>query len=366
MPTQADAQRQEGQRGNSKQTTDGRPALSRRQCLTGLGAAGAAGLAGCLGSGASRANSASSNNGSSSTGNSSNSSKGTKGSSEEVTILLTPSENPAEVKQQYMPMVKYLENQISGLSLSVDVATDYAAIWPAIRSGQAQIAFDDVTLISVPDKVDVLGTSVTSGTAYYFSMMLTLEKYDISSLANLEGKLVSFCDPISTSGSIYPLYALKQAGLEIGEAPSGNPTGFKGQWSSHDTSIQQLINRPEVKANGNSAKFGIPHLSKNELPQRVRKHSAFADTAGSKQHPMNVLWISEKIPKQPVIAPADWTSPMRKKIRSALASLQPADLKQYTKSGTSLPFTGMRKTNIDAYRPIIERVNAIGIELRQG
>jgi phosphonate transport system substrate-binding protein len=364
MPTQTDAQRQKEQRGDTERTTNGRPALSRRQYLIGTGGAAAIGLAGCLGSGASQSSSAGGNDGSNSS-SSGNNSSGNTDSSEEVTILLTPSENPAEVKQQYMPMVKYLENQISGLSLSVDVATDYAAIWPAIRSGQAQIAFDDVTLISFPDKVDVLGTSVTSGTAYYFSMILTLEKYDISSLANLKGKLISFCDPISTSGSIYPLYALKQAGLEIGEAPSGKPTDFKGQWSSHDTSIQQLINRPEVKANGNSAKFGIPHLSKDELPQRVRKHSAYADTAGSKQHPMNTLWISEKIPKQPVIAPADWSSPMRKKIRSALASLKPSDLKKYTKSGTSLPFTGMRKTNIDAYQPIIKRVNAIGIDLRQ-
>jgi phosphonate transport system substrate-binding protein len=331
-----------------------------------MGAAAAVGLAGCLGSGASGSNSAGTGSNNNSNSDSTGNSSGNTGSSEEVTILLTPSENPAEVKQQYMPMVKYLENQISGLSLAVDVATDYAAIWPALRSGQAQIAFDDVTLISFPDKVDVLGTSVTSGTAYYFSMILTLEKYDISSLANLEGKLISFCDPISTSGSIYPLYALKQAGLEIGEAPSGKPTDFKGQWSSHDTSIQQLINRPEVKANGNSAKFGIPHLSKDELPQRVRKHSAYANTAGSKQHPMNALWISQKIPKQPVIAPADWNSPMRGKIRSALASLQPADLNKYVKSGTTLPFTGMRKTNIDAYRPVIKRVNAIGIDLRQG
>jgi phosphonate transport system substrate-binding protein len=354
MPTQTDARQQKKERREMKQAADGRLALSRRQYLTGIGAVSAAGLAGCLSSGASGANRTGA-------GNNSN-----NDSSEKVTFLLTPSENPVEVKQQYRPMIKYLENEIDGLNATISVATDYSAIWPALRSGRAEIAFDDVTLISFPDEVDVLGTSVTSGTAYYFSMILTLEKYDISSLADLKGNLIAFCDPISTSGSIYPLYALMQAGLDIGEAPSGKPVDFRGNWTSHDTSIQQLINRTEVKANGNSGKFGIPHLSKNELPQRVQKHSAYADTVGSKQHPMNALWISQKIPKQPVITPADWNSPMREKIRSALASLQPADLKEYVKPGTTLPFTGMQKTSIDAYQPIIKRINAIGIELRQG
>lgn len=354
MPTQTDARQHERERGDTKQATDGRLAFSRRRYLTGVGAAAVAGLAGCLGSGES---------GSNSTGNSSN---GTKSSNEKVTFLLTPSENPVEVKQQYRPMIKYLENEIDGLNATISVATDYSAIWPALKSGRAEIAFDDMTLISFPDKVDVLGTSVTSGTAYYFSMILTLEKYDIGSLADLKGNLIAFCDPISTSGSSYPLYALMQAGFDIGEAPSGKPVDFRGNWTSHDTSMQQLINRSEVKANGNSGKFGIPHLSKDELPQRVQKHSAYANTVGSKQPPMNVLWISQKIPKQPVITPADWNSPMREKIRSALASLQPADLKEYVKPGTILPFTGMRKTSIDVYRPVIKRINAIGIDLRQG
>lgn len=354
MPTQTDAQRQEEERGNSKRTADWRPALSRRQYLTGMGGAAAVGLAGCLSSGASGTNR---------TGAGSN---GDNGSSEKVTFLLTPSENPVEVKQQYRPMIKYLENKIDGLNAEISVATDYSAIWPALRSGRAEIAFDDVTLISFPDEVDVLGTSVTSGTAFYFSMIATLEKYDINSLTDLKGTLITFCDPISTSGSIYPLYALMQAGLNIGEAPTGEPVDFRASYTSHDTSMQLLINRKEVKANGNSGDFVIPHLSKEKLPQRVWKHSAHAHEVGSKRPPMNALWISQKIPKQPVITPADWNSPMREKIRSALASLQPADLKEYVKPETILPFTGMRKTSIDTYRPVIKRINALGINLRQG
>ncbi|SDY64123.1 PhnD/SsuA/transferrin family substrate-binding protein [Halopenitus persicus] len=279
-----------------------------------------------------------------------------------VTVLLTPAESPADVKKQYQPMVKYLENSVSGISITVDVATDYSAIWPAIRSGQANIAFDDVTLIQFPDKVDVLGTSVTANTAYYFSMLLVQADSDIQSLDDLQGTSISFCDPLSTSGSIYPLSALKQAGLDIGDAPTGKPVDFKGSWSNHDTSLQQLFNREKLDANANSGKFGIPHME--SIPKRVREHSAFRDQVNTKSPSLRAVWVSEKVPKQPVITHSSWNPPARSKIRDALATMTKSDLEQYMDGNVSFPFTSMKKTSIDDYQPVINRVNELGLKLR--
>jgi phosphonate transport system substrate-binding protein len=285
-------------------------------------------------------------------------------STETVTWILTPSEQPEAIKKQYAPVKKYLEDRVNGITVEMPVATNYSAILPALESGRAEIAMDDVTLISHPDLLDVFGTIVTEGTPWYFSMILTLPTYDIDTLTDLKGTLISFCDPISTSGSIYPLYALKQAGLNIGDAPKGKPIDFRGTWSSHDQSFKTMINRKEVKANANSGNFGIPHLSKKELPRRVKEKSAYYDEVGTKEPPVTALWISKPIPKQPITVRSNWKSDKRDEIRTALAEATVKDFKQYETPDVEIAFTGMKTTSIETYQPVIRRVEGLGIDLR--
>lgn len=319
------------------------PGMNRRRFVAGgAGVVGLTGLAGCSG-----------------VLGSSNGSK-----KETVTWLLTPAENPQEIKKQYKPMVEYVADQVNGVNMEINVATDYSAIKPALKAGRTEIAFDDVTLISSSDLVDVLGTMVTEGTAHYFSNIVTKAEFPFKKLTDLKGETISFCDPISTSGSIYPLYALKQAGLNIGEAPTGNPTDFKGQWSSHDASLNSLLTRREVKANANSGKYVIPYLASNQLPMRVTNNSAYTETAGNKPNKLRALWWSKKIPKQPVIARADWQSDKRMEIRETMAKASRSKLKQHQRGDTLIQFSSIEKTSIEAYQPMIDRVKALGIDLR--
>jgi len=322
--------------------TDGQTAskTSRRRFVAGAaGVAATVGITGCLGSSKS------------------------SGNTETVTWLITPTENPKEIKAQYRPMVDYVKNEVDGVEMKMNVATDYSAILPALKSGQADIAFDDVTLISSPDVVDVMGTMVTEGTAYYISALVANKDSSYQNLTDLTGEKISFCDPISTSGSIYPLYALKQAGLDIGEAPTGEPTDFSGEWTSHDTSLQQLFNRPEIRANGNSDKFVMPYMTSDQLSEEAKKHSAYADETGSKANKLKPLWWSDKIPKQPVITRSNWDSEKRGQIREALAGASVEKLQQY-KTDQPIQFSAMQKTSDDTYQPVIDRVDALGIELR--
>lgn len=319
------------------------PGMSRRRFIAGgAGVAGLTGLAGCSGLLGS-----------------------SKTSEQKVTWLLTPTENPEELKKQYQPMIEYVANEVSGVEMEVNVATDYSAILPALKSGKAEIAFDDISLISAPDKLDVLGTMVTSGTAYYFSMIVVKKDSPYQRLTDLKGETISFCDVISTSGSIFPLYALREAGLDIGGAPQGKPEDFKGQWSTHDQSLETLFNRPEVKANANGGQWTIPYMTSDQLPKRVREISAFANTVGEKSNKLKPLWWSNKIPKQPVITRADWKSDKRKQVRDAMAKASQSKLKEYQKGDTQMSFTAIQKTSIDEYQPVINRVNELGIDLTQ-
>lgn len=345
--------------------------IGRRNYLATTGAAVAAtvGLAGCAAGGSSSGGESGDSGGNSSGGSSGANGSTTgnaKGSSKPVTILLTP-ETPTEVKKDYLPMRKYLEDTIPNLDIEYRVPTDYSAILPALKSGQAEIGMDDITLIAAPDRMDVLGSAVTGGAAYYYSLILTMPDSGIQKVADIEGKSMAFADALSTSGSIYALYELKQAGLSLGEAPgSTEGADFNGSWSNHKAAFQQLLNG-KADACSTWGEIGMPHVPKEEIPQRVRKKTAYMSEAGSETPAVEPVLFSEPIPKQPIYARKTWDDPMKGKIRKALLDATEKKMNQYKPDGYdgTMPFTKLRDTSAKAYQPVIKRVNALGIDLTQ-
>ncbi|RBI58722.1 phosphate ABC transporter substrate-binding protein [halophilic archaeon] len=331
------------ERNKSTESTTQTNAVSRRRYLLGAGVAtaGIAGLSGCSGV----------------LGGSSSESK------ETVTILLTP-DNPSDVRNTYMPMQNYLEGEIDGLEIEYRVPQDYSAIRPALKSEQAEIGMDDITLISNPDIMDVYGTAVTGGSAFYFSMMLTNVGSGIEKRTDLKGKHVAFADKLSTSGSIFAVYTLKQAGLNVGDAPQGQPVDFDGTWSNHKHAVEMLANE-EADACCTWSGNGMMHVESSSIPDRIKQKDAFVDEAASESPIFKPIWWSFPIPKQPIYARKSWKSDMRDKIGQALVDADAETMKQYEPDGydETLPFTTLKDTSMDAYQPVIKRINDLGVEL---
>jgi phosphonate transport system substrate-binding protein len=327
-------------------SADDRPnsgSTSRRRFLaTGASAAAATALAGCSGV--------------LSTGS---------GQTEEVTMLLTPG-TPADARRRYKPVQNLLNGEVDGIDVKMEVPGSYSAIRPALKSEQAEIGMDDVTLISNPDLMDVYGTTVTGGSAFYFSVMLTNPDSNIEQLEDVEGKTHAFADRLSTSGSIFALYALMQADLDIGEAPEGDPVDFEGSWSNHDVALEKLGNGEADSATtwgGN----GIPHIpSGTEVPDRVDDKSSFLDTMGTEEPRFRPFWWSFPIPKQPMYARNTWESDKKSEIGDVLVNSDEELIQEYYPDDYNeeeLPFTTLRDTSMDTYQPVIKRLNTVGIEL---
>ena len=316
---------------------------SRRTFLTVSGVAGASaltGMAGCMGGSAS-------------------------GDSDTVTMLLTP-DTPSDVRPQYRPVHDMLEGEIDGLDLEMQVPQDYSAVKPALESEQAEIGMDDVTLISNPDIMDVFGTAVVGGSAFYFSMMLTKPDTNIDERTDLAGKQVAFADRLSTSGSIFALYTLDQAGLDIGEAPDGSPVDFEGTWSNHEDAVQKVVN-DDADACCTWTGNGMAYLAADqELPQEVREEDSFIGNRGNADATLRPFWWSFPIPKQPIYARKTWDSPMRDKIEQQLLNSDEELINEYLPDDYNrddLPFSTLKDTTIDNYEPVIKRLNYLGIEL---
>lgn len=316
-------------------------ATSRRRFIAGSGAGALALTAGCLGV------------------------LGGGGEKEEVTILLTP-DTPSDVRPQYEPVMEMLRGEISGLDLEVEVPQDYSAVRPALESKQAEIGMDDVTLISNPDMMDLFGTAVSGGAAFYFSMMLTQPDSDIEKREDLEGKDVAFADRLSTSGSIFAVYALKEAGLDVGDAPDGDPVDFDGTWSNHEDAVQSLLN-DDADACCTWTGNGMAFLAEDqEIPEEVEEEDSFIGNRGEEGEELRPFWWSFPIPKQPIYARSDWDSDMKGKIEQAFLDADEELIQEYMPDDyneNDLPFTTLDDTTMDNYEPVIKRLNDLGIEL---
>jgi phosphonate transport system substrate-binding protein len=283
---------------------------------------------------------------------------------EEITMLLTPG-TPADARRRYKPVQNMVNGEVDGVDVEMQVPTDYSAIRPALESEQAEIGMDDVTLLSKPSLMDVYGTTVTGGSAFYFSMMLVQPDSEIDERTDVEGKTWAFADRLSTSGSIFALYTLQEAGLDIGEAPKGDPVDFQGSWTDHDQALQRLANGEADGATtwgGN----GIPHLPEGtEVPDRVDEKSSFLDTIGTESPQFKPIWWSFPIPKQPMYARSSWESDKKAEIGEVLRGSDQDLIEQYYPDDYNeeeLPFTTLSNTSLDDYQPIIKRMNAVGID----
>ena len=357
-----------GSRGN-------RNVVNRRRFITGVSTGAVALAAGCAGgtggSDESSGGSDGSSGGSGGSDGSGDSDGATAGSAstevEDVTIYLTPG-TPSDVRGRYEPLINMINGEIDTVNAESKVLQSYSAILPALESEQGEIGMDDVTLISAPDQFDVYGTTVTGGSAFYFSVMLTSPDSDVEERADMEGKTMAFADRLSTSGSIFATFALKEAGLDVGEAPQGQPVDFEGVWSNHDIALEKLGNG-EADAATTWSGNGLPHIpedQRSELPERVREKDSFVDTIGTENPKFRPFWWSFPIPKQPVYARKTWESPNKQKIGDLLRSADEDLVEQYYPDGYNeekLPFSTLQDTSIDDYEPIVTRLNDLGVEL---
>ncbi len=260
------------------------------------------------------------------------------GGSDSVTFLLTPSESDVDIKQQYQPLFAYLESE-SDVTIESEVAADYSAVYQAFKSGQADIADSSPTIAIQGGNegvTEVMGIRVAYGAAKYFSLLTTTPDSGIEEIADLEGETIAFADRLSTSGSLFPLYMLKQAGLDTGNAPDGDPGNFQGQWSDHSTARETLVNRDEVMAAGTGAFSTAPHVPKDQFPEEFLETSAENDgDLGTETPELKLLAASDPIPRAPIIMRAELESEMKTSLTDALEEVEDGPIEAIESTGAN-------------------------------
>ncbi len=134
------------------------------------------------------------------------------------------------------PMVEYLVKRLSHLGITESatvVARSNPEMAGMLRSGRVDIvsetAFSALQFAEVADAQPLM-REWKKGVASYRSVLITRADGGVTRLEDLRGRIIAFEDAGSTSGFLYPLAALRRAGLELVEIEPGQepPAGKVG------------------------------------------------------------------------------------------------------------------------------------------
>jgi phosphonate transport system substrate-binding protein len=109
-------------------------------------------------------------------------------------------------------------SEMTGLTITANVATSYAAVVEAMGAGNAQVGWLNTfgyVLANERYGVEVSLATLRFGEPFYTGQIVANADSGISELADIAGKKMCYVDPLSTSGYIIPRLELAAAGVDV-------------------------------------------------------------------------------------------------------------------------------------------------------
>ena len=285
---------------------------NRRTFVKTAGAAGVVGLAGCADDG---------DAGEASDGE-------TAGDADdgptEVSWVMNPAEEEIDIQVQYAPLFEYIESEVDVEIVGQPTASYSATVQELRRAEEGDRVLADTSpgaVAQIGDEIDVTGMRVAFGAEQYFSLITTTPDSGIESLEDLEGETLASGAPTSVSGTLFPLLMLRNAGLDIGGAPGTSPEDFELRTSDHTTAREQMIADDSIAAAATGAFSTAAHVPQeqfDEMSQDFVDISAEYDGAGEREPELQLLAVSDPIPRAPIVDNAAWNEPLKTEIRETM------------------------------------------------
>ena len=167
-----------------------------------------------------------------------------------------------------------LLSEATGLTIESNVGTDFSAVREAMCAGQAQIGWlNTFNYVMAAEQCGVDAALATSrfGATTYAGQIIVGADSGIETLQDLEGKVMCWVDPASTSGYIIPRIMLAAEGIDPDTAFSQTIEA-----GSHNNVVTQVYNGDcDAGATFADARTGI----EEEFPDVLEKVVVLATTA---------------------------------------------------------------------------------------
>ncbi len=206
-----------------------------------------------------------------------------------ITIGMLPGGNPQSIEKESFLLAEKLQSKL-GQPVQVFISKNYTGMIEALKSKKVDLAILSSMTYVMAEKetsVKVLLKKTWNNGAFYYSSIITKADSKLKHIKDLKNKKIAFVDEKSTSGYLYPEVQLRKNSLDDKHFKS---VQFSG---NHAASIDWLesgkVDAVAVFADDEKAKKG-----------------AWTRFAKAKNFKVNVLWVSEPIPNDPIVVRQDF------------------------------------------------------------
>ncbi len=255
---------------------------------------------------------------------------------------------PYESTALLMPIYQKIGDDLSakvGCPVQIDITTSYNAEIEAMRAGKLEIGefgpLGYVLAHKVADAQAVATVGDASGKpSTYTASVVTWPGSGITTLADVKGHSFAYSDPASTSGHLFPAYALKTAGIDPNKGVDALYAG------SHTASYETILNHKVEAGEMNSQTIQAAELKNNYDPKNFV-----------------ILWQSKPIPLDPITVYGKLNPALKTKLVAALQNLDLSNLtpdeQKVIGSGTAT----LVPTTDAAYDQVRSLVHVLNIDL---
>jgi phosphonate transport system substrate-binding protein len=255
---------------------------------------------------------------------------------------------PFDASASFVPLYHRIGALISaklGCPVDVEIGTSYTATIEAMRAGKVDAAeFGPLSYVLAHQIADaqVVATYETADGKpdTYTASVATWPGSGITTLKGVAGHTFAYSDPASTSGHLFPAYALKSAGIDPDHGVRAIYAG------SHTASFEALLNHKVEAGEINSPEIGSATVA------GIYKASDFV-----------TLWTSQPIPQDPIAVRGTLPPAFKAKLTAILQTLDLSSIPKDMVKLTGLKGKGYIAQDDSAFDGIRSLVSVLHLDL---
>jgi len=218
---------------------------------------------------------------------------------------------PYDTAPKLAPIYEHIGKLIGdkiGCEVKVFVTTNYNAEIEAMRSGKLELGeFGPLGYVLAHQvaKAEAVATFADKDgkPSTYWASIVTWNGSDLKTLQDVKGKAFAYSDPASTSGHLFPAYALRKNGIDP-------DNGVKALYAGSHTASFEAIHNHKVDAG---------ELNSQQI-EAATQRGAYKDGD------VVFLWKSDPIPIDPIAVRGDLDAGFKNRLVDAVANLDLAGL----------------------------------------
>jgi phosphonate transport system substrate-binding protein len=213
---------------------------------------------------------------------------------------------PSDASAGFVPLYNKIGHLISeklGCPVRVEIGTSYTATIEAMRAGKIDAAeFGPLSYVLAHQLADAQAVATYAnaqgGPDTYTASIVTWPGSGITTLKGVAGHTFAYSDPASTSGHLFPAYALKSVGIDPDHGVRAIYAG------SHTASYEALLNHKVQAGEMNSPEIASAQVAGIYDPKDFI-----------------TLWTSQPIPQDPIVVRGNLPPAFKAKLTEVLAHL---------------------------------------------